>query len=58
MSFMVSFLSASDTNNVKLNAKADELRGLAPIWYYRMTTFDYKIAIILKYSGVRNEEDR
>ena len=55
MPFIVSFLSASDTNNVKLNAKADELRGLAPIW---MTTFDYKIAIILKNSGVRTEEDR
>ena len=49
MPFMVSFLSASDTNNVKLNAKADELRGLAPIWCYMMTTFDYKIAIILKW---------
>ena len=48
MPFMVSFLSASDTNNVKLNAKADELRGLAPKWCYRMTTFDYKIAIIFK----------
>ena len=43
MPFMVSFLSASDTNNVKLNAKADELRGLAPNWCYRMTTFDYKL---------------
>ena len=30
MPFMV--ISASDTNNVNLNAKADELRGLAPNW--------------------------
>ena len=55
MPFMV--ISASDTNNVNLNAKADELRGLAPIWYYRMTTFDYKIAIIrIQWSAYQGRE--
>ena len=47
MPFMV--ISASDTNNVNLNAKADELRGWHQIGCYRMTTFDYKIATILKW---------